>query len=174
MAFLVEDGTGLAAANSYVSVADADTYHGDRGNDGWTGTDAVKQAALIKATQFIDGTYAFIANNAQRDPLTGFGGPLVSNDQALSWPRVNVIDKQNRPITGVPQKVKDATCELALLALSDDLLPTEDRATKREKVGDLEVEYMDSAANHKRYPYVTRLLRDLIISSGASRKLVRA
>jgi hypothetical protein len=31
MALIVEDGTGRADAESYVSVADADTYHANRG-----------------------------------------------------------------------------------------------------------------------------------------------
>jgi hypothetical protein len=35
MALIVEDGTGLANAESYVSVADATTYHANIGNTAW-------------------------------------------------------------------------------------------------------------------------------------------
>ena len=37
MALIVEDGSGVAGADSYLSVADADGHHADRGNAGWTG-----------------------------------------------------------------------------------------------------------------------------------------
>ena len=42
MALIVEDGTGLANAESYVSVADATTYHTNYGNTAWT--------AIIRST----------------------------------------------------------------------------------------------------------------------------
>ncbi len=35
MSLIVEDGTGLSTAESYISVADATTYHTDRGNATW-------------------------------------------------------------------------------------------------------------------------------------------
>ncbi len=35
MALIVEDGTGLSTAESYISVADATTYHTARGNSSW-------------------------------------------------------------------------------------------------------------------------------------------
>ena len=54
MAFVTEDGTGLAEANSYVSVAEADAYHADRGNAAWIGEDSAKQSALIKATDYLE------------------------------------------------------------------------------------------------------------------------
>lgn len=56
MALIVEDGTGLADAESYLSVADADTYHADRNNEAWQDySTAEKEAALRKATQYITG-----------------------------------------------------------------------------------------------------------------------
>lgn len=44
--------------DSYISLDDADAYHLAMGNDAWTGADAVKEAALRKATQYISVTYA--------------------------------------------------------------------------------------------------------------------
>ena len=74
MALVVEDGTGLSTAESYISVADADTYHSDRGNALWTGTDAVKEEALRQATEYLDATY-------------DWKGSISLTTQALNWPR---------------------------------------------------------------------------------------
>lgn len=106
MAFVVEDGTGLANANSYVSVADADAYFADRGITAWTGSSTVKEQALIRATDFIETVYG-----------RRFRGSVVTDTQALSFPRY---------ITGedeIPSDLKKATCEYALRALSASLLP---------------------------------------------------
>ena len=74
MAFTVEDGSVVTDANAYISVSYADTFHSDRGNTDWTGTDTIKEAAIIKATDYIDQNYDFI-------------GTLVDVEQSLKWPR---------------------------------------------------------------------------------------
>ena len=43
MTLTVETGAIVANANSYVSIADCDSYHTLMGNATWTGTDAVKE-----------------------------------------------------------------------------------------------------------------------------------
>lgn len=107
MAITVEDGTGLAGADSFISVADADTFHTDRGNTTWTGTDAVKEVALRRASFFL--THAF----------SWKGEPLTQRTQALAWPRVGVIDGDGFSVDSdaVPQEIKDATCLAALQEL---------------------------------------------------------
>ena len=40
-------------------MADADAYHTAYGNTGWTGTEAAKEIALRRATQYIDSRYRF-------------------------------------------------------------------------------------------------------------------
>ncbi len=48
----------IVGTDSYVSVADADTYWTDRNNLDWATTDvADKEKALRDATVFIDGSY---------------------------------------------------------------------------------------------------------------------
>ena len=152
MAFAVEDGTIVTGANSFVTVAYADTYHGDRGNTAWTGTDAVKEAALIKATDYIEQVYQ-----------SRWVGYLVDSDQPLSWPRTYNIHGSfhvDFDISGdIPDRLKQAVCILALEALSDDLNPVLDRAVKREKVDVIEVEYMDHASERKKRPAIDGLLR---------------
>ena len=53
-----EDGTGLASANAYVSIEFADEYFSARKNEAWAGLDsAAKEAAIIKATDYIEEVY---------------------------------------------------------------------------------------------------------------------
>ena len=152
MAFLVEDGTGIASANSYVSIADADTYHTDRGNTGWTGTDAVKQAALIEATDYVESHYRWAT------------GVKASSGNGLGWPRSGAVDVYgyNLAANAVPDKVKQAVSYLALKALTADLNASLDRAKKKTKVDVIEVEYVDHSAESTRYPYVDGLLSCLV------------
>jgi hypothetical protein len=66
----------------------------------------------------------------------------------------------------VPQEVKEAQIEATVELISNetDLLPSYDRSTKSEKVGSLEVVYMDSAGNLKTFPKVVGRLRRLLTS----------
>lgn len=114
MAFTVEDGTGLAAANSYIARAFADTYHEDRGNTSWAdASDKDQESALIQATDYIDQTYRF-----RGDPAT--------TTQRLRWPRENVRTLEEFTAVAsdaVPLQVEEATAEAALSALTQDLVP---------------------------------------------------
>ena len=58
MALITEDGTGLADAESYCAVTEADAWHAAHGNpSAWTQADEpAKETALRLATQFIDAT----------------------------------------------------------------------------------------------------------------------
>lgn len=156
MAFTTEDGTIVAGANSYVTVAYADTYHDDRGNTSWTGTDAVKQAALIKATDYVDQNY-------------DFNGYIYDEDQALNWPR-SIF---NADTDEIPDKLQQAVCMLALEALSEDLNPTLGRNVKREKVDVIEVEYQDGASMSKTRPAIYGLLKDYVSGSKYNVKVTR-
>lgn len=122
--FTVEDGTGLANSNSYVSVAACDDYHAAHlyATD-WTGaTNDRKQAALGMATRLIDAEFDFV-------------GWKTKDSQALQWPRglarnPDVFDGavgmplgmagRYFPYDQVPVEVKNATCELARLLLAED------------------------------------------------------
>jgi hypothetical protein len=76
-ALVVEDATGLTNSNSYISLADANTYHSSGLYAGdWTGaaSDDIRSRALAMATQVIDRTVKF-------------RGWRKSTSQALEWPR---------------------------------------------------------------------------------------
>ena len=174
MALIVEDGTGLSNAESYLSVADADTYHASLGTTAWTGANSVKEAALRKATRHLDGTYR------HRWP-----GVRVNSSQALDWPRAGAewSDSGNGsslvygsvyaiPSDSVPQAVKDATAELAVRALSETLAPDQDRsnAVKKVKLGPIEKEFMDGAPGTKARPQITMILSRLLAPIGRWRQ----
>lgn len=164
MAFTVEDGTGIAGANSYASIADADTYFADRGTGTWTGSDAVKEGALIRATAYIDATYRFV-------------GIIVDRTQALAWPRYEAYDREGRILSGVPAAVIGATCELALYALSKPLttVVTGQERIKSVQAGRAGVTFQDGAADvGVRFTFVDRMLSGLTQGSvGITRQSYR-
>jgi hypothetical protein len=139
MALIVENGTGLIDANSYITVAYADTYHSNRGNAAWaTLTTTVKEQLLIKSTDYIEQVYRL-----------RWLGYRHTEEQALSYPRDEVPRRDftflNQfsfyPNDVVPNEIKNACAELALKANDEALAPDIERIAKREKVGVLEVEY---------------------------------
>ena len=157
MALVVEDGSGLSGANSYATAAQADTYASDRGLSAWTGDTATKEAALIRATDYLEATY--------REAWLGY---RATQTQALSWPRTNVeVDLYPIPADEVPVAVRNATIEMAIRALTEDLLADQTQRVKREKVDVLEIEYADGSDATKRYPFVGRMLSAYIYGGSA-------
>lgn len=164
MALVVEDGNGLSTANAFISVADADARHTLLGNSAWTGATGVKEAAIARATAYMEQAY--------RSRWTGC---RVRSEQALSWPRYEVVvDGYSVDSDAVPTEVVNACADLALRALSDDLNADQTRAVIREKVGPLETEYSPHSPQAVRYPSVTMTLAPFLSGSSAMATLVRA
>lgn len=116
MAFTVEDGTGVAAANSYASVAAADTHHTDRGNTTWTGaSNGDKEVALVRATDYVDKRFG-----------RRFRGFRRTKSQGLEWPRLSAFDNDDFLLNdddAIPRNLVKAVSEYALIALQIILLP---------------------------------------------------
>lgn len=132
---------------NYGTLAGADAYHSVRGNAAWTGADAAKLAALVRASTFIDGM-------GQRPLKSGAytslypGTKTGGRPQLLAWPRTDATDQDGvdiDPVT-VPAEVERATYEAALReiaepgSLSPDYVAAQQ--IKREKVDVLETEYL--------------------------------
>lgn len=109
--FTVEDGTGLTNSNAYASLAFVDQYHLDRGNTKWTGANAVKQAGIVRATDYVDKRFR-----------VRFRGTRSSAEQALQWPRVNAQNDNGFFITDIPTAIKQAIAEYALRAILNGVL----------------------------------------------------
>ncbi len=139
MALVVEDGTGRADAESYVSVADAETYATARGLTFATGSTAAKEQALRRATTWLDARYRsrFVGIRKNR------------RLQALEWPRTGSFDAME-PINAIgtseiPTEVVKATVEAAVreLATPGYLAPyiTPGKIKKSVRVGEIMVDY---------------------------------
>lgn len=104
MAFIIEDGTDVTGANSWIDVSFADNYFADRAIVAWSGDDTtIKQPALIRAADY------------------------VHNRFGSRW--IQVLEDQVDPellytFNGtIPKLLKYAQCEYALRALSIVLAP---------------------------------------------------
>lgn len=182
MALVVEDGTGKSDAESYISVADADIYFSNRGNAAWaTLTTTVKEQLLRKATDYLVQVYRM-----------RWKGVRVSATQALDFPR-NFMEREDYeastingyqmlggnyyyPSDNVPVEVANACAELAYKANSATLAPDLSRATIREKVDVIEVEYDKSQPQYTQYRAIDNALAPYLAtgSSGTFRKVLRA
>lgn len=151
----------MATAEAYVSVADADARQTSLGITAWTGTDAAKEAALRRATAFMEQRYR-----------TRWKGTKLYRSQALSWPRYGaIVDSWDVDSTIVPTDVANACADLAVTALSETLNAAQERAVIREKVGPLETEYDPYSSQAKRYPAIDQMLAPYLQGGGRARLL---
>ena len=151
MALITEDGTGRDDAESYVTVAYADNYATAHGLSAWTGADAVKEAALRNATQYIDTTYNFRSAKSYQY-------------QALEFPR-QLWDWDLSPEMS---RLFAATVELAVKALTESLFAdVEPSVVTRVTVGPItKVTEPRSTAGQKRFANVDALLKQLTTGLG--------
>lgn len=167
MTLIVESGIGLASAESYISVADADAYHAAFGNTAWAAiaTTALKEAYLRRATIYMGQAYR-----------TRWSGVRRTTTQALDWPRTEVVIDRFTYVGYdiVPTDVARACADLALKAKDADLNADLERAVIREKVGPLETEYSEHSPQSTRYRAIDQTLAPYLMGSGASARLVRA
>lgn len=109
--FVVEDGTGLPNANSYVSVGEADdilvtNIH----NTAWAALDDPdKEKLLAWATRLVD------------TKATWYGHKAYSTS-ALRWPRKGVTSKDCVEIlpNEIPENLKEAIAEMARYLVEND------------------------------------------------------
>lgn len=140
MTLVHEDGTGLANAESFASVATADTYFADRGNAAWAAlTTTAKEQALRLATDHMGATWGAL-----------WRGYRKTEAQALDWPRVGWA--------GVPVAIERACCELAVRASAGPLTVDEGPQVESERVGPIAVAYAEGARQNVRYAHVWNLL----------------
>ena len=156
---IVEDGTGIVDANSYISEAEYLAYWTNRGNAtaiAITG-DPLK-SLLIQATDYIEIVYYGL-----------WQGERLTTTQALEFPRI--IDSVD---VGVPERLKKACCELAYTANSGALLTDVEQRIVKEKVAVIETtysEYSDQLTQYTTvYGYISEYLEN---SSLNSSKVVR-
>lgn len=138
MALTIEDGTGVAGANSYASVAEARAYASARGLS-LPAVDADLEKLLVKAADFIESLE------------DRFQGTRTQASQPLAFPRALVFLFDATEEIGddvIPTILKNAQSQLAFDGQENDLQPTgAGREVIREKVDVLEVEYNPQGDN---------------------------
>lgn len=169
MTLIVEDGTGKVDAQSYIDVAFADAYFTARGVAAWTGSNTVKEQAILRAMDYLENRWRWL----------GYA-EFPDTPQALRWPRVYVYE-EGRAVTGIPLRLKQATAEYALRALTGELQPDPTAQANgmqvvgsREKVGPIETEvsYLaGSQSSIRSYPAADQLVR---LWAASGQRAVRA
>lgn len=158
MSLVIEDGTGLSTATSYVTVTEARAYALARGVT-LSATDSVVETQLIKAMDYLE---------AQRDRYQGYKN---TEAQALQWPRDGVVvDGWSIDSNEIPKLLKSAQCQAATeIHNGIDVLPSgTGNGIKSEKVDVIEVEYATySTAAAPRMRKVDALLRPLFKHGGS-------
>ncbi|WP_298983483.1 DnaT-like ssDNA-binding protein [uncultured Roseibium sp.] len=161
---------GGASADSYVTVAEMDTYFSGRGVTSYdNATTAEKEFAAKDVTFFIDSKYA-----------GAWKGSIVADSQALSHPRSELKDLEGRSIatTAIAPQVKNAVFSMVEAGLTDENLFVRDEAEGRiieteNVVGPIEerIVYQQAVGSSKSYPQVDLILKPLLKTGGG--KLVR-
>lgn len=133
MALTIEDGSGVAGANSYIDVVAARTYAVARGL-ALPAADGDVEALLIKSMDFIE---------AYRGD---FQGLKTAATNSLQWPRTGAtLDGYPLAEDAIPQVLKDAQAQLAVDAQNADLMPTgTGREVVMERVDVVQVQYAES------------------------------
>lgn len=138
MALIVEDGSNVANANSYNTVAEIRTFASLRGLS-LPVDDSDVEILAIKATDYLEGF---------RDK---YRGSKTNVGQALQFPRIGVtVDGQLIDSDVIPQVLKDAHAMASIEANTTDLLPDAVQSVKKKKVDVIEIEYQDSTSSRSK------------------------
>lgn len=149
---IVEDGSIVANANSYVTTAEFTQYCADR-NITISGTYGDESQLLILAMDYFE-----------QQP---FKGIKYIETQPLQFPRSDLfIDGYLTDSDQIPALVKNAQIAIGVAIMAgNDPVSTVDRAVKREKVDVLEVEYIDNASFSVVIRSIGNAMRKLVTSS---------
>lgn len=114
MALVIASGVILGDADSYISVAAADSYHASLQNDEWLPVDLARKEALLRRA-------SIILNARYRG----------------RW-------QNPSSYTAVPRELEIATAEAALYSVTQDLLSVQPQAVRAVSIGSLSVAFDSS------------------------------
>lgn len=136
MALVIEDGTVVAGANSYIDVPAAKAYAEARGVD-LGADDALIEQRLLGAMDYLE---SLSYKGTRTDP----------DEQSLAWPRTGVtFDGRTFGDNVIPTQLKSAQGQLAIELTNGVIIfsstgassGSAEKFVKREKVDVLETEY---------------------------------
>ena len=137
MTLTIENGTNVANANSYITLAEVRAFASARGIT-LSIVDATLESQIIKAMDWVE---------SKRDQ---FKGSKTYTTQSLQWPRFNVyIDNLAFSSTSIPIELKNTLCQLVIeIHNGVDIYPNfTGNFIKREKVDVIETEYSERNGN---------------------------
>lgn len=151
MTLIIEDGTIVANANSYISTTDYIAYALARGI---TIDPDSAEMQLTKAMDYLETRV--------------YQGDLVEEDQALQEPRDKVyIDGQLQTYTQIVNRMAKAQCELGMgFNAGYDMLAPITRTVKEESFAVFRKVYMDNAVSTPILQMVSAWLDPLLASGG--------
>ena len=165
MALVVENGTGLPNADSYVAVADVSAYLASfktsAEQTAWSSatTDSKERACRLAAV-YLDGTYGGV-----------LPGVRLKQGQTRLWPREEAYDLEGYKLEDytVPASWLDANKEIALRFVQGDnpladVTESAVVASETSSVGPIStsVTYLGGKSSVKKYAVVNKLLAPLI------------
>jgi hypothetical protein len=157
MTIIVEDGSIVTNANSYVSAADLSAYATARGITISGNSDVL----LIKAMDYIDSQ--------------NFKGAKWTRDQPLQWPRVDVwVDGFILDASSIPQLLKNAQMEAAL-SIDAEVDPLADipRLESSVTVGPISVSYEKGGNSVTISQKISAQLKKLLAGNAMSFEVMR-
>ena len=157
----VEDGSVVAGADVYGTLAEADLYHARMGNTTWGGTDLERGRMLRRGAAAFDARY-----------LSRFKGSKTASGQSLAWPRINVTDEDGNSVASdaIPLAVRYASFELAL-AVPAGWAVESANAVERVAAGSVSVTFATPYMQETSLSHVDRMIRPYLKAKG---RLVRA
>lgn len=164
MALVIEDGTGVAEANSYVTAEQIIAYAAERGVEILPG-EAVDTLA-IRAADYMS-TLCYI------------GEVAYPGEQYMNWPRRGIIagDLAEDAELVIPHAVVKGQLQLALDVFNGiDLMPSRkaEPKLKKRKTGPIEREYFEGSDYMPDIPFASAILRPVMCGDGFKLRTYRA
>lgn len=155
MALIVEDGTNVLNANSYIDDSYIESFLNSRGLLSETlDTTDKRESKALRAMDSLN--------------VLNYCGSRVFDDQSLPFPRKNITLSDNRKLDSdvIPKELKQAQCWLIYyIDAGNDPASIKQQNIKREKVDVIEVEYQDgiqfNSVNVNSLPNVKNMLKYL-------------
>ena len=156
MALIIEDGSIVSGANSYVTISGANEYFTAYNDTRWLigVSDVNKEAAIMKGMRYIESL--------------DWKGTTVSGSQPLQFPRTGLEDRDGRDVATnvVPEVVKRAVYEAAVRSVSGPapLQPDLERGGRvsAEQVGSISRAYSRSAPSGAFITTIRGLLKGML------------
>ena len=161
---VIEDGSNVLGANSYNTLIDLRVYAARRGRI-ISGDDKKLEQDSFNAMDYLESL---------RD---SYRGTRTNDDQALQWPRADVILLDGSEIGDdvIPDALKAAQCQLVIeIASGVKLFPSSQSLTilQSVKVGPIDLKYLPGESR-LRIPAVDQLLEPLLYDAGITLKTLR-